>query len=87
MIKHMPEPPASVCQDWLILVASAGLSPQNDRIMEIAVKHVPQNPASESDLSPSYVHLVASEQRPNRGAYNVHKISHREATQHGKPFR
>ncbi|KAK9866735.1 hypothetical protein WJX84_002461 [Apatococcus fuscideae] len=66
---------------------TTGLSPDNDRIMEIAVKHVPDRPVSESALSPAYVTLVNSGQRPNMGAYRVHKISHREATENGKPFR
>ena len=55
--------------------------------MEIAVKHVPDRPVSESALSPAYVTLVDSGQRPTMGASRVHKISNREATENGKPFR
>ena len=69
------------------LLSCAGLSPQNDRIMEIAVKHMPDKPAGEQALSPAYATLVSSGQRPNMGAYKVHKISLNEASNNGKPFR
>lgn len=65
----------------------AGLSPQNDRIMEIAVKHMPDKPPGEQILSPAYATLVASGLTPHMGAYKVHKISRREAEENGKPFR
>ncbi|KAK9828258.1 hypothetical protein WJX74_005903 [Apatococcus lobatus] len=66
---------------------STGLSPQNDRIMEIAVKHMPDTPVGEQVLSPTFATLVSSGQTPNMGAYKVHKISRREADEHGNPFR
>ena len=55
--------------------------------MEIAVKHMPDKPAGEQAQSPAYATLVSSGQRPNMGAYKVHKISLNEANTNGKPFR